>query len=153
MAENMFKKYNEARTRRWNVGTNVLGGTLVLNAESDEVGVTLANSGGTVITDTANLPGSLTSVSYASAGVGYDEGVAVVARDGSWLFEVEGVTEGETTGIDATGTDQGTPVYAVVAAGKVTGLTLTATDNTKVGQIDDCYIVDGVAAIEIGVGA
>lgn len=153
MAENMYKKYNEAKTRRWNVGTNVLGGTLVLNAASGEVGVTLADSGGTTRTESTNLPGSITSVTRTSAGVGYDEGVAVVARDGSWLYEVAGVVDGETTGIDATGTDQGTPVYAVVAAGKVTGLTLTATDNTKVGQIDDCYIVDGVAAIEIGVGA
>lgn len=153
MAENMFKKYTESKTRRWNVGTNVRGGSLVINNESAEVGVTIADSGGTVLTETDNLRGNLTSVSYRSAGVGYDEGVAVVARDGSWLFEVEGVADGETTGTSATGTDQGTPVYAEVTAGKVTGLTLTETDNTKVGIIDDCYIVDGVAAIEIGVGA
>lgn len=154
MAENMYKKYTESKTRRWNVGTDVLGGSLVINNESDEVGVTIADSGGTTRTSTdEGLRGNITSVTYRSAGVGYDEGVAVVARDGSWLFPVAGVTAGETTGTDATGTDQGTPVYAVVAAGKVTGLTLTATDNTKVGQIDDCFIVDGVAAIEIGVGA
>lgn len=154
MADNMYKKYNEAKTRRWNVGTNVLGGSLVVNAASGEVGVTLADSGGTSRTSTdEGLRGNITSVTYKSAGVGYDEGLAVVARDGSWTFEVEGVADGETTGIDAAGTDQGTPVYAVVAAGKVTGLTLTEGTNTKVGQIDDCYIVDGVAAIEIGVGA
>lgn len=154
MAENMYKKYTERKTRRWNVGTNVLGGSLVINAESDEVGVTIADSGGTSRTSTdEGLRGNITSVTYKSAGVGYDEGIAEVARDGSWLFAVAGVTDGETTGTTATGTDQGTPVYAEITAGKVTGLTLTATDNTKVGQIDDCYIVDGVAAIEIGVGA
>ncbi len=156
MAENMFKKYTERKTRRWDVGTGVLGGTLVINKQNGEVGVTLADSGGTTRTETTNLPGRVTSVTYTSNGVGYDEGIAVVARDGSWLFEVEGVVDGETTPNSGAGTDQGTPVYRTPAG----ELTLDADDGetvpteyTPVGIIDDCYIVDGVAAVEIGVGA
>lgn len=155
MADNMYKKYTEGKTRRWDVGTGVLGGTLVINKQNGEVGVTLADSGGTTRTETTNLPGNLTSVTYASNGVGYDEGIAEVARDGSWLFDVEGVTDGETTPNGGAGTDQGTTVY-LNAAG---ALTLSdkeedeVTPTTPVGIIDDCYIVDGVAAVEIGVGA
>jgi hypothetical protein len=155
MAENMFKKYTERETRRWDVGVGVLGGSLVINKQSGEVGVTIADSGGTTRTETSNLPGSLTSVTYTSNGVGYDEGIAVVARDGSWLFEVEGVVDGETTPNSGAGTDQGTTVYRDAAG----ALTLDdfevdgTTPTTPIGIIDDCYIVDGVAAIEIGVGA
>lgn len=155
MAENMFKKYDEKKTRRWDVGVGVLGGTLVINKQSGEVGVTIADSGGTTRTETANLPGSYTSVTRTSHGVGYDEGIAVVARDGSWLFPVEGVANGETTPNSGAGTDQGTPVYRN-AAGELTLDDVesdTTTPTTPVGIIDDCTIVDGVAAIEIGVGA
>jgi hypothetical protein len=154
MAENMYKKYTEAKTRRWDVGVGVLGGTLVINKQSGEVGVTLADSGGTTRTET-DLPGNYTSVTRKSAGVGYDQGIAVVARDGSWLFEVDGVVDGETTPNSGAGTDQGTTVYREAAG----ALTLDAveadgtTATTPIGIIDDCYIVDGVAAVEIGVGA
>lgn len=154
MAENMYKKYTEAKTREWTVGENVPGGSLVINAASGEVGVTIAASGGSSVTETANLPGSLTSITRTVGGVGYKADAAVVARDGSWLFPVAGVTAGET--VAGAGTDQGTPVYRTPAG----VLTLAAddgeepaVDNTPVGIIDDCYIVDGVAAIEIGVGA
>ncbi|ALJ19498.1 hypothetical protein [Microbacterium sp. No. 7] len=158
MADNLYKKYTESKTRRWDVGVGVFGGTPVINKQNGEIGVTLADSGGTTRTETSNLPGSLTSVTRRSAGVGYDSGIAVVARDGSWLFEVTGVTDGETTPNGGAGTNQGTKVYATVTSGVITGLTLAAddggspaVDNTYVGIIDDGYIVDGVAPVEIGV--
>lgn len=149
MAENMFKKYTESLTREIEVGANVPGGSLVL--DGTRPAVTLAASGGSSVTETTNLPGRLTSISYTEGGVNYRTNCAVVAYDGSWLFTVTGVTAGETVGNAAAGTDQGTKVYAIVAAGMVTGLTLTSTDNTYVGIIDDGNIVAGVAPVQIGV--
>lgn len=153
MAENMFKKYTESLTREIEVGANVPGGTLVL--DGDRPAVTLAASGGSSITETTNLPGNITSVTRTVGGVGYRTNCAVVAYDGSWLFEVEGVTDGETVPNSAAGTDQGTAVYQD-AAGALTldefesdGTTAT----TPVGVIDDGNIVDGVAPVLIGVGA
>src|SRR5690554_2280990 len=104
MATNMFKKYTEGKTREWEVGANVPGGTLVVNAESGEVGVTIAASGGSTRVQT--LANGATLSTPDAGGVGYRENCAVVARDGSWLFEVATATDGET--VDGTGTAQGT---------------------------------------------
>ncbi len=143
MATNMYKKYTESWVRTWDVGTGVLGGSLVINGA--QVGVTLADSGGT--TRTKTLPDGST-ITYASHGVGYESGVAEVAVDGTWLFTVAGVTNGDTVPDSAAGTNQGTPVYQV-AADK--SLTLTASGNTLVGIIDAGAIVGGVAPVQIGV--
>lgn len=151
MAKNMFKKYTESLTREVEVGANVAGGSAVI--VDGRAAVTLADAGGTSKTVTSNLPGALTSVSYTDGGVGYKDKCAVVAFDGSWLFPVTGVKDGETVPNSAGTTARGSKVYAVVASGKVTSLTLTGTGNTYFGIIDDGNVVGGVAPVQIGVPA
>jgi hypothetical protein len=141
MAENMYKKYTEAKTREWAVASGTQAGTLVLNAQSGQVGVTLTARGDA--TRSAGIPG-VTGGTVPNGGAGNKPGAATVAVDGSWLFPVAGVTTGET--VDGTGTDEGTKVYREADG----DLTLTATGNTFVGVIDDGYIVNGVAPVLIG---
>lgn len=140
MADNMYKKYTEAKTREWEVGSNVQAGTLVI--VNDQIGVTLTASGGTTESDT--LPNGDTLV-HNIGGRGNKPDAATVATDGTWLFPVAGVTDGETVG--GSGTAKGTKVYRVTADGS---LTLTAGGNTLVGTIDDGAIVSGVAPVQIG---
>lgn len=148
MATNMFKKYTESLTREIEVGANVPGGSAVL--DGTRPGVTIAGSGGSTRTTSLANGGTLTEPGLGG-GVGYRTNCAVVAYDGTWLFPVTGVANGETVPDSAAGTDQGTPVYAVVAGGKITSLTLTVGSNTYFGKIDDGNIVGGVAPVQIGV--
>lgn len=140
MSVNMYKEYTRSKTREWNVGSNVQPGVLVI--VNDQIGVTLTASGGT--TATTNLPGGGTWT-HNIGGVGNKTNAATVATDGTWLFTVAGVADGETVG--GTGTAKGTKVYRVSADGT---LTLTASTNTLVGTIDDGVIVGGVAPVQIG---
>lgn len=144
MTTRMYKKYTESKTREWIVPEGTQAGTLVINAQSNQVGVTLTARGDA--TGAAGIPG-VTGGTVPVGGVGNRPGGAVVAVDGSWLFPVAGVTNGDT-GAGGAGTDEGTEVYRVAADGS---LTLTATGNTFVGVIDDGVIVGGVAPIQIGV--
>lgn len=141
MATNMFKKYTEAKTREWAVAEGTQAGQVVINAQSGQVGVTLTARGDSSIT--------VDGIATANGGVGNRAGGAVVAVDGSWLLDVDGVTAGDT-GAGGAGTGEGTEVYGVVAAGEVTSLTLTATDNVFIGVIDDGVIVGTVAPVLIG---
>lgn len=143
MAENMYKKYTEGKTREWAVASGTQSGTLVINAQSGQVGVTLTARGDA--TRAAGIPG-VTGGTVPNGGVGNKPGGATVAVDGSWLFEVAGAVDGET-GPGGAGTDEGTEVYRIAADGT---LTLTASGNTLVGVIDDGVIVDGVAPVLIG---
>lgn len=143
MATNMFKKYTESKTREWAVPTGTQAGTLVINAQSGQVGVTLTARGDS--TRPAGIPG-VTGGTVPNGGAGNKPGGALVAVDGSWLFPVAGVTNGET-GAGGAGTDEGTEVYRIAANGN---LTLTASGNTLVGVIDDGAIVGGVAPVLIG---
>lgn len=147
MATNMFKKYTESLTREVEVGANIAGGTaLIIDGRA---AVTLAASGGSSVTKTANLPGNVTSITYDNSGVGYRTNTAVVAFDGTWLFAVAGVSNGETVPDSAAGTNEGTTVY-ITSGG---ALTLTSSGNTAWGKIDDGNIVGGVAPVKIGAGA
>lgn len=146
MATNMFKKYTESLTREWRVPEGTLSGVGVINAESGEVGVTLTARGDA--TGPANIPG-VTGGTVPVGGVGNKPNAATVAVDGSWLFPVTGVTNGDTVDTGA-GTAEGTPVYATVTSGAVTGYTLTEGSNTLFGVIDAGVIVGGVAPIKIG---
>jgi hypothetical protein len=143
----MYKKYTESLTREVEVGANVPGGTPLLI--DGRAAVTLAASGGSVVTKSTNLPGNITSVSYGNGGVGYRENCAVVAFDGSWLFPVATAVNGETVPDSAAGTNEGTTVY-ITGAG---ALTLASSGNTAFGKIDDGNIVGGVAPVKIGAGA
>lgn len=148
MTTNMFKKYTESLVRVLEVGANVAGGTaIIINSRP---GVTLAASGGSTVTKTANLPGNMTSVTYVNEGAGYEDNMAAVAFDGSWLFTVTGVSNGETTPDASAGTNEGTSVYRDPDDGL---LTLTSTDNVFFGKIDAGYISGGVAPVIIGVPA
>lgn len=144
MATNMFKKYTELSNREVEVGANVPGGTLVL--DGTRPAVTIAASGGS--TRTITLANGDTLTQSDKGGVGYREDCAVVAYDGTWLFEVDGAVDGETVVGD--GTAQGTEVF--LAADGSLSLTDGGTD-TPVGVIDDGRIVDGVAPVLIGVAA
>lgn len=143
MATNMYKKYTESKTREWAVPSGTQAGTLVINAQSGQVGVTLTARGDS--TRAAGIPG-VTGGTIPNGGAGNKPGSATVAVDGSWLFTVAGVTNGDT-GSGGAGTDEGTEVYRVAANGS---LTTTASGNTFVGVIDDGVIVNGVAPVLIG---
>lgn len=148
MAENMFKKYTESLVRVLEVGANVAGGTaIIINSRP---AVTLASSGGTSVTETTNLPGSITSITYEEGGAGYAANEAAVAFDGTWLFTVTGVSNGATVPDAEAGTNEGTAVYRDPDDGL---LTLTSTDNVFFGKIDAGYISGGVAPVIIGVPA
>jgi hypothetical protein len=144
VATNMYKKYTESKTREWAVPSGTQAGTLVVNAVSGQVGVTLTARGDA--TRAAGIPG-VTGGTIPNGGIGNRAGGAVVAVDGSWLFTVAGVTNGDT-GAGGAGTDEGTRVYRIAANGN---LTTTSTSNTLVGVIDDGVIVGGVAPVKIGV--
>lgn len=142
MAENMYKKYTEAKTREWAVPVGTEAGDLVINAQSGQVGVALTARGDA--TRPAGIPG-VTGGTVPNGGAGNKPGAATVAVDGSWLFAVAGVANGET-GAGGAGTDEGTEVYREADG----DLTLTASGNTLVGVIDDGAIVNGVAPVLIG---
>lgn len=146
MATNMYKKYTESKTREWRVPAGTLSGAGVINAASGEIGVTLTARGDA--TAAANIPG-VTGGTVPVGGVGNKPNAATVAVDGSWLFTVAGVTDGDTVDTSA-GTAEGTKVYAVMSSGAVASYTLTAGSNTLFGVIDAGVIVDGVAPVKIG---
>lgn len=143
MATNMFKKYTESKVEEWVVPTNTQSGTLVIEATSNRVGVTLTGSGDATRSETL-ADGTVLS-GIKAGGVGNKPLGASVATDGSWLFPVAGAVAGET--VSGTGTAKGTAVYRITASGD---LTLTEGTNVLVGRIDDCNIVGTRAAIQIG---
>lgn len=146
MATNMYKKYTESLCREWAVPSGTKSGQVVVHAISGQVGVALGDRGDA--TRAVNIPG-VTGGTVPSGMVGVRSGGATVAVDGSWVFPVTGVTNGDT-GAGGAGTDEGTKVYAVVAGGVVTSLTTTVGSNTYVGVIDDGQIVGGSAPVKIG---
>lgn len=145
MTTNMFKKYTESLVREWNVGASKPAGSTVIDPLSGQVGVTLVASGGT--TKTTTLPDGSTFTT-AIGGVGVKANAATVAVDGSFIYAVAGVANGETVS-PGTGTPKGTKVYRVAADGS---LTLTVGSNVYFGVIDDGNIVGGIAPVQIGVG-
>src|SRR6478735_3614481 len=146
MAANMYKKYTESLVREWAVPLGTKSGQVVVHAISGQVGVALGDRGDG--TRAAGIPG-VTGGTVPNGMVGVRPGGATVAVDGSWLLTVTGVTAGDT-GAGGAGTDEGTKVYAVVAGGAVTSLTLTASGNTFVGVIDDGQIIGTTAPVKIG---
>lgn len=100
----------------------------------------LTDRGDATRTQTDGLPAGLTSITFASGGVGLDADQASVAFDGSWDCPVTGATT--TTGQDVA-------VY-ITSAG---ALTLTAGSNTAFGFTDypeDFVKVAGRAVVRIG---
>lgn len=132
----------------WPVTTEVAVGTALLNGT--RAGVAYTNSGGFTTTDTNSAkPATISGI--PAGGVGLDALKASVATDGTYEFPVTGVTVNGSVGLAY----NGTPVYAVVASGRVTGLTLTASGNTLFGVINNPvdYVPSaaGIACVKIGV--
>lgn len=150
MATNVFRKLPGFRNEEWNVPEGTKSNDVVINAVDGRPAVALTSRNST---DATQVIGNVTLTETGGAtGVGNRPGAAVVGIVGyDFLLTVTGVTAGETVGTGATGTPQGTGVYAVVAAGKVTSLTLTEGSNTKIGVIADGNIIGTVAPVSIGV--
>lgn len=140
MATNMYKKYTESKTREWEVPEGTQAGDVVIHAVSGQVGVALTARGDSTVS--AGIPG-VTGGTVPNGGAGNKPTAATVAVDGSWLFAVDGVTDGETVAGD--GTEAGTEVFE-----GATPQELSLTGTVSVGVIDDGAIVDGVAPILIG---
>lgn len=149
MATNIFRKYDGFRNEEWVVPEGTVANDVVINDTDGRPGVALTSRGDADLT--ASLGTTTITVTGGAGGVGNKETAATVAVEGyDALLTVVGVTAGET--VAGTGTPQGTAVYAVVAGGAVTSLTLTEGSNTKVGQIADGNIIGTVAPVSIGVG-
>jgi len=146
MAEKMFKKYTESKTREWPVAAGTQADTVVLHPISNQVGYTLTARGDS--TTAANIPG-VTGGTVPNGGAGNKPNAATVATDGSWLIPVATVVNGDTNPATGTaGTASGTAVYRLNATPFT--ITLASASATKIGVIDDGVIVAGVAPVLIG---
>ena len=149
MATNVYRTFTPAKTEEWEVPAGTLAGEVVIQNVDGRPGVTLTARGD--VTTAVTLPNGLTVSNYPIGGVGNKPDAATVATDGDFLLTVVGATAGETVGSTSTGTPAGTAVYAVVAAGEVTSVTLTSSGNTKIGVIADGNIIGTTAPVSIGV--
>lgn len=137
----------DAKRELWKLTAEVVVGTALINGT--RAGVAYTYSGGSVRTDAYSAaPASLTGLPVG--GVGLDALQVTVATDGTYEFPVTGATIAAAAALAA----NGTPVYAVVASGRITGLTLTVGSNVLWGVINNPqdYIpsADGVACVKIG---
>lgn len=149
MATNVFRKLPGFRNEEWEVPAGTLANSVVINNVDGRPGLALTSRGD--VTSSRTYAG-LTISGIETGGVGNKSNAATVGVVGyDALLTVTGVTAGETVGATATGTPQGTAVYAVVASGAVTSLTLTAGSNVKIGVIADGNIIGTVAPVSIGV--
>lgn len=137
--------HTDAIVEIWAVPAGTAKNSLVKQAGSDRYGVTLTRAPGGSEKDEIDL-GPYTVARPKKVGVGNDKATAIsnyaagVALDGTWEFAVAG---GQLN------TAQGVPVY-IEADGD---LTLTATDNTKVGVVNypaSYAKVAGTLPIKIG---
>lgn len=127
----------------WPVATEVAVGTALLSA-GGKAGVAYTNSGGHTRSD-ANSAAPSTISGIPDGGVGLDALQCSVSTDGSYEFPVATATPA---------TPNGTSVYAVVASGRITGLTLVSTSNTLWGTVnnpqDYAPSGNGIACVKIG---
>jgi hypothetical protein len=134
-------KGDSEQDREWPVAAGTNAGTAVLSI-SNQAGVTLTNRGDSVLTKQIGY----ISITIPSGGVGNLPDSATVAVNGTY--------RGAVTGALST-TPKNTLVYAVVAGGLVTELTLTVGTNTKFGVVDSFLGKASASdtAIKIGVFA
>ena len=124
----------------WPVTAEVAKGTALLNGA--RAGVAFTASGGHTTSETI---GGMTISGVLDGGVGLDALQGSIATDGTFEFPVTGATAS---------TANGTKVYAVVASGLITGLTLTAGSNTYWGVVNNPQgyaPANGIACVKIGV--
>jgi len=125
----------------WDVVAEVAEGTAILDP-SNRPGVAYTPSGGHTISKTI---AGITVSGFIDGGASLLPLKVTAATDGTWEFPVTGATKA---------TANGTKVYAVVAAGRITGLTLTATSNTFFGVVNNPAEYDAAGAfacVKIGV--
>lgn len=140
MALNMLYKYSPAKTQTWPVPAGTLAGSPVVSI-ANVPGVALTSRGDTRLTVGLSTG---TQITEPGGGVGNIATEATVARDGTFVLPVTGVTAA---------TPKNTPVYAVVAAGVVTSLTLTVGANVLFGKIVSALGSASAAAAAVEVGA
>lgn len=114
----------DAQRETWDVVAEVAAGTALI-VGTDHVGVAYTPSGGHTQSKTV---GPVTVSGFPDGGASLGALRCSVATDGSWEFAVTGVTSA---------TVNGTIVYAVVAGGRITSLTLTSTSNTRFGVVNN----------------
>jgi len=122
----------------WPTPVEVASGTALLSG-TDKPGVAYTASGG--MTGTKNI-GPL-SFGFPAGGAGLKDLEVSVATDGTWMFPVTG----------GAGAAQGTPIYAVVASGRITSLTTTVGTNTLFGRVNlpaDYVATAGAVPVKIG---
>lgn len=137
----------DAKREVWAVPTEVAVGTALI--KGTRAGVAYTNSGGVTRTDTTSAtPATVSGI--PAGGVGLDALQVSVATDGSYEFAVTGATIAAAVNTGA----NGTPVYAVVASGRITELTLTVGSNVLYGSINNPqdYVpsANGIACVKIG---
>ena len=118
------------------------GAALISIADQPAVGIT-----GTGDFTRSEVTGPYTVAGIPAGGVGLDGKETSVATDGTWEFPVTG---------GLTSTPQNTLVYAVVAGGIITSLTLTVGSNKKFGKVNypkGYEKVAGTLPVKIGVFA
>lgn len=135
----------DALRETWNLtnfeNAEVAVGTALIN--NLRPGVAYTPSGGHTRSKTV---GPITISGVPDGGVGLDALEVSVATDGGYEFPV--------TGASST-TANGTPVYAIVASGKITELTLTVGSNPKFGVVNNPKGYVGAASatcVKIGAG-
>lgn len=119
----------------WDVTAEVAEGTALINGT--RAGVAYTPSGGHTRSKTV---GPVTVSGFPDGGASLPLLKASVATDGSWEFPVTGASAA---------TANGTAVYAVVASGRITGLTLTSSGNTLYGVINNPLGYDKAGAFSV----
>lgn len=130
----------DAQREVWPVVAEVEAGTAILLG--GRPGVAYTASGGVTI---SQVIGNITISGLPVGGVGLDDLECSAATDGTFEFPVTGASAS---------TANGTAVFAVVAAGRITGLTLTAGTNTRFGAVNNPqdYVAVGTSVcVKIGV--
>lgn len=140
MATNQIRQYSREKTTEWLVPAGTLAGAPVVD---------INNVPGVALTDRAGQFKSFTladgsTVTRPTTAVGQAAGSSTVAIDGTWRLAVTGVSAA---------TPKNTLVYAVVAAGAVTSLTLTASGNSLFGKVDNPLGQATAARTAVKIGA
>ncbi|MET4703033.1 hypothetical protein [Frigoribacterium sp. UYMn621] len=134
-------KGDSSQDREWPVASGTNAGTAVVSI-SNQPAVTITNRGDSTLTKQIGY----ISITIPSGGVGNLPGSATIAVNGTYRGAVTGA---------GSSTPKNTSVFAVVAGGLVTELTLTAAGNTKFGVVDSFLGKASASdtAIKIGVFA
>lgn len=140
MALNMLYKYSSTKTQTWPVPSGTVAGQPVVSI-TNEPGVALTSRGDARLTVGSSTG---TQITEPGGGVGNITTEATVARDGTFILPVTGVTGA---------TPKNTQVYAVVSAGAVTSLTLTVGSNPLFGKVVSALgqATAAATAVEVGV--